>query len=128
MTEFIRILGEEYEHAEYIIEALVRKIASDNNHPLPKAGTGYYLDRAEEIIFGALVEMIASNSGVGIHNCDQGHPTYHFGARDEVKHGDSPERNQLFRTLQTFDPKHHQEIYDLSTWAKFCKLVVGAVR
>ena len=128
MTKFDRILGEDCEHAEHIIEALVRKIASANRDPLPKAGTDYYLDRAEAIIFAALVEMIASNSGVGIHNCDQGHPTYRFGARGDVKLGDGPERNLLFQTLQKFDPKHHQAICDLTTWDKFCKLVVSAVR
>ena len=88
MTEFIRILGEKYEHTDHIVEALVRKIARDTGDPLPKAGTDYYLDRPKEIIFGAFVEMIASNSGVGIHNCDQDHPTYHFGARGKAKYGD----------------------------------------
>ena len=77
MTELIPSPCEECGHVEYglhyyVIDALVRKIARDSGDPLPKAGTGYYGDRADAIMFEALVEMIASGSGRGIHNCDHG--------------------------------------------------------
>ena len=133
MTELIPVPCEECEHVEYgmhyyVIEALVRKVARDSGVPLPKAGTGYYGDRAEEIMFDAIVEMIASNSGRGIRNCDQGHPTYRLGAKGKVGHGDSPKQNRLFQALQQFDRKHHQAIRDLSTWDKFCQLVISPLQ
>ncbi|WP_428273504.1 hypothetical protein [Candidatus Palauibacter sp.] len=131
MTELIPSPCEECEYVEYglhyyVIDALVRKIARDSGDPLPKAGTGYYGDRAEAIMFEALVEMIASGSGRGIHNCDHGHPTYYSGANGRVELGDSPEENDLFRTLQRFNRKHHEEIRDVSTWRKFCELVISS--
>ena len=43
--------------------------------------------------------MIETNSGIGFHNCDQGHPAYLLGADDgkvdPVMGGDSPEKNDL---------------------------------
>ena len=133
MTELIPAPCEECEHIEYgmhyyVIEALVRKIARDSGDPLPRAGTDYYGDRAEAIMFDAMVEMVASNSGTGVRNCDQGHPTYHLGAEGKVGLGDSPEENRLFRTLQRFNRKHHRTIRDLSTWDKFCKLVISPLQ
>ena len=110
----------------YIAQALVRKIARDGGESLPKSGSGiYYGDRFEEIVFRAIVEMIASNSGVGFHNCDQGHPAYRVRARGGIGMGDGPGENRLFQLLQTFDQKCHQEVCDLSTWDSFCKLAVG---
>ena len=104
MTELIPSPCEECGHVEYdlhyyVIDALVRKIARDAGDPLPKAGAGYYGDRAEAIMFEALVEMIASGSGRGIHNCDHGHPAYVLGADGKMGLGDSPEQSGLFRTL-----------------------------
>ena len=132
MTELIPAPCEKCEHIEYgmhyyVIQALIRKIARDGGAPLPKAGTGYYGDRAEAIMFDAIVEMIASNSGVGIHNCDQGHPTYRLGTKG-IGHGDGPDQSRLFQTLKRFDRKHHRTIRDLSNWDKFCELVVSGVQ
>ena len=109
----------------YIAQALVRKIARDGGESLPKSGGGiYYGDRFEEIIFRALVEMIESNSGIGVLNCDQGHPAYRLGADGEATMGDGPDQNRLFRMIQRFNPRCHRQIHDLSTWDKFCRLVV----
>ena len=109
----------------YIAQALVRKIASDGGESLPKSGGGiYYRDRFEEIVFRAIVEMIESNSGVGFHNCDQGHPAYRMGANDRIGMGDGPRENGLFQLLQKFDQKYHEGARDLSTWDSFCKLAV----
>ena len=110
----------EYTTHHYVIDALVRKIARDRGDPLPQAGN-YYGDRADAIMFEALVEMIKSNAGRGFHNTDQGHPAYGAGARGEVAHGDTPEQNDLFQVLQRFDREHHDSIRDLSTWQKFCR-------
>lgn len=110
----------------YIAQALVRKIASDGGESLPKSGRGiYYGDRFEELVFRAIVEMIASNSGVGFHNCDQGHPAYRVGVDGGIGMGDGPGENRLFQLLQTFDQKYHQGVCDLSTWDSFCRLAVG---
>lgn len=109
----------------YIAQALVRKIASDGGEPLPKSGAGiYHGDRFEGIIFRAIVEMIASNSGVGVLNCDQGHPAYLLGEDGKAGMGDGPERNLLFKLLQEFSTDCHLQIHDLSTWDRFCRLVV----
>ena len=114
--------GDEY----YITQALVRKIARDERKSLPKSGSGdYYGDRFEKIIFRALVEMIASNSGIGVLNCDQGHPAYRVGAEGTAGMGDGPERNPLFEMLREFSSECHEQIYDLSTWDRFCSLVVS---
>ena len=128
MAERISGLCEDGMHY-YIIEALTRKIARDSGNPLPRSGSGeFYEDRAEAIVFNAIVEMIATNSGVGVHNCDQGHPAYATGAKGGSGLGDAPERNRMFRLLQKFDYKHHESIHDLSSWKRFCQLVLGGYR
>ena len=59
------------------------------------------------LIFKAFVHMIATISGVGFHNGDQGYPAYLFGANDgkvdPVMGGDSPEKNGIFKLLASFD-------------------------
>ena len=125
MTELVPAPCEKCGHVEYtthhyIIDALIRKIAKDRGEPLPKAGN-FYGDRADAIMFEALVEMIASDTGRGFHNVDQGHPAYLTGARGDIGMGDGPDENSLFQVLQRFDRKYHEEICDLSTWQKFCR-------
>ena len=87
-------------------------------------------DDEKYLIFKALVRMIETNSGIGFHNCDQGHPAYLLGADDgkvdPVMGGDSPEKNDLFELLASFDQAFHDNGPDLSTWQKFCAFAVKA--
>jgi hypothetical protein len=79
------------------------------------------------LIFKALTHSIRSNSGIGFHNSDQGHPAYELGAQgaDSAAWGDSPERNCLFQLLTSFDPTYHEdEGPNLSTWQRFCAFAV----
>ena len=87
-------------------------------------------DDEQYLIFKALVHMIETNSGEGFHNSDQGHPAYLLGANDgkvdSVMGGDSPEQNDLFKLLASFDQEFHDAGPDLSTWQKFCAFAVKA--
>ena len=80
------------------------------------------------LIFKALTDSIAANSGRGFHNTDQGHPAYRAGAKDGNSEtwGDSPEKNELYVLLESFHPDLHKEGPDLSTWQKFCAFAVEA--
>ena len=40
--------------------------------------------------------------------------------------GDSPEKNDLFKLLASFDQAFHDNGPDLSIWQKFCAFVVKA--
>ena len=42
-------------------------------------------DMEQYLIFEALVRAIETNSGIGFHNDDQGHPAYRAGAKDGDK-------------------------------------------
>ena len=88
-------------------------------------------DTEKYLIYTALVRAIETNSGLGFHNSDQGHPAYRAGAKDgdEVDPiwGDSPEKNELFKLLLSFETLHKGETGpDLSTWQKFCAFAVDA--
>ena len=80
----------------------------------------------QDLIFKALVHMIDTNSGTGFQNVDQGHPAYIRGAKGKVGGGDSPIQNVLFKLLNSFDRRFHEEGPDLSTWQKFCAFAVAA--
>ena len=88
-------------------------------------------DDEKYLIFRALVRTIKTNSGDGFLNSDQGHPAYVLGAQDKVDAvmgGDSPEKNTLFKLLESFDQTYHGVVPnpDLSTWQKFCAFAVDA--
>ena len=85
----------------------------------------------KHLIFEALVRMIKSNAGTGFHNSDQCHPAYllgEIGKVDPVAGGDSPEQNELFKLLASFDQEFHDRGPDLSTWRKFCAFAVAAFK
>ena len=132
MAEFIPAPCEDCGHVEYgvhyyVINALLRQIAQDSGDPLPRMG--HIAERTDALMFRALVRMIDSNSGIGFHNLDQGHPAYGRGSQgivDPEKWGDGPEHNGLFQTLKRFDWKYHAEVQDLSTWEKFCAFALAA--
>jgi hypothetical protein len=85
-------------------------------------------DKEQSLIFAALVHAIKTNSGIGFHHADQGHPAYKTGAEghESEKWGDSPMQNHLFRLLASFDRRFHEEEQDLSSWQKFCSFAVWA--
>ncbi len=85
------------------------------------------------LIFQALVWMIETNSGTGFLNEDQCHPAYVLGMQgkiDPVAGGDSPEKNDLFKLLESFDQTYHGVVPnpDLSTWQKFCTFAVESYK
>jgi hypothetical protein len=79
------------------------------------------------IIYDALIHAIKTNSGIGFHNRDQGHPAYVIGAsdgtRDRDTWGDSPDRNSLYKMLldlsETYGKSHGIQI---TNWRSFCLL------
>ena len=85
-------------------------------------------DTEKYLIFRALVHMIDSNSGIGFHNADQGHPAYLVAAATDSTEqlGDSAEQNALFKLLASFAPEFYSEGPDLSTWRGFCAFAVAA--
>ena len=85
-------------------------------------------DGQKSLIFKALALAIEKNWGRGFLNADQGHPAYVAGAKGDnsTTWGDSPDRNELFKLLASFDRGFHEEGPDLSTWQKFCAFAVGA--
>jgi len=85
-------------------------------------------DVQKAMIFNALTHAIETNSGIGFRNGDQGHPAYLAGANaeDSQAWGETPEENELFQLLLSFDHKFHENGPDLSTWQKFCGFAVMA--
>lgn len=90
----------------------------------------------KEIIFRALKTMVESNSGIGFHNADQGHPFYRTGTSDHPSmfpDADGPTTNPVFVMLSELsrDFKHLDYTkfiwwYDFSEWKNFCKFAVDA--
>ena len=58
-------------------------------------------------MYKALPHAVRTNSGIGFHNNDQGHPVYRVGARGkEFDHiGDSPADNVMFHLLRALYPE-----------------------
>ncbi len=85
-------------------------------------------DTEKALIFDTLAHAIKTNSGIGFHNADQGHPAYMAGAtnQDSETWGDSPEQNRMFKLLASFDRDLHENGPNLSTWEKFCTYAVDA--
>ena len=122
--------GQTDSSSDLLIEALARMIERQRGEPIPRAGNPIE-SRLESVCFRALVDMIESNSGVGFVNVDQGHSAYALGRSgtiDPVMGGDSPEANRLFKVLQQFPTKCHEEIQDLHTWSKFCEFAFAAAQ
>lgn len=77
-------------------------------------------------IYSALTHAIKTNSGIGFHNADQGHPFYVAGTdggRVFSNDADSPETNSLYKMLHalsedyggTWGPR-------IDSWESFCTL------
>jgi len=82
------------------------------------------------LIFKALIHAIATNSGIGFHNQDQGHPAYEAGAQGDysAKWGDGPDQNKLFQLLKSFPNEYYQFGPNLSDWQSFCAYAVESYR
>ena len=90
----------------------------------------------KQFIFQALKMMIESNSGIGFHNKDQGHPFYAVGSTGEdypANDADGPNKNTLYKMLSELsrDFKAANETgyvwwYDFSEWRNFCKFAYDA--
>jgi len=83
------------------------------------------------IVYHALVHAIRTNSGIGFHNNDQGHPAYFHGAETgEGGSGDSPDENWMYKTLAEIcrhrDPPDNLPRID--SWKTFCQLAVQGYR
>ena len=92
-------------------------------------------DSERHLIYKALITLVETNSGIGFHNHDQGHPAYRVGAKDGASDianwGDGPEQNTLFKMLVALGPdelaQHDPSVGpDLSTWQKFCAFATEA--
>lgn len=91
----------------------------------------------KQIVYLGLLELVKGNSGVGFHNCDQGHVAYAIGrdgTYDDKTWGDSPERNKLFRMMHTLSVDLSEAELDRSaeisdyvfSWSDFCTLAYQA--
>jgi len=88
------------------------------------------------VIYRALLHAVQSNSGIGFHNSDQGHPAYRIGRDGRHDHsmwGDSPEHNSLFRMMHELSVYLNEQELECPTktpyvfsWADFCRLATDA--
>ncbi len=94
-----------------------------------------YFDK--QTIYEGLVKLVKTNSGVGFHNTDQGHPVYMIGKEGDIDYeawGDSPEHNRLFKMMHTLSVELCEaEIDDSSetpeyifSWSDFCIMAYNA--
>jgi len=83
------------------------------------------------IIYKAMIHAIKTNSGIGFHNCDQGHPAYVLGADggDSSTMGDSPEKNLLYQMVKDLSWEHGEDAGQvINDWQDFCKLAVESYK
>jgi hypothetical protein len=88
-------------------------------------------DFAGDLIYDALIHAIKTNSGIGFHNCDQGHPAYCMGAKDERVDfntwGDSPNHNRMFKMVCALSKQYgDSQGIEISNWKQFCELAYNA--
>ena len=86
-------------------------------------------------LFKSLLNSIKSNSGLGFHNSDQGHPDYLRGCDENIDitdpHYDNPNRNELFKMLLELSeslkdcPDFNHEDF-ITKWSEFCKIATDA--
>ena len=86
------------------------------------------------VLYTALLQSVRSCSGVGFHNCDQGHPAYRVGCEgkfDQQAWGDSPENNHLYGMMRELseslrDCKDFGPADFVFSWADFCRMATKA--
>lgn len=81
-------------------------------------------------IYQCLIHAIKTNSGIGFHNRDQGHPTYSGGAEDGTRDdADSPEQNRLYQMLVALNEKYGQQSgTPVRNWREFCQLALDGYK
>ena len=86
-------------------------------------------DIQKSYIWEAIKFAIASNSGIGFLNKDQGHPAYVDGSHADGEWGDSPDQNELFKMVSVLDEQFREEGQPkLSTWKGFCRYAYEAYK
>ena len=80
------------------------------------------------VIYDALIHAIKTNSGIGFHNNDQGHPAYMSGAEDGSENmGDTREENKLYQMLVRLSDRYGKSRgVQVRNWREFCQLAYGA--
>jgi len=82
------------------------------------------------ILYKALVYAVTTNSGIGFHNSDQGHPAYRRGRSGDVDFntwGDSPQNNELFQMVAALSSLLGQSAQpSIKTWEEFCVLATDS--
>jgi len=83
-------------------------------------------------LYQALIHAISTNSGIGFHNHDQGHPAYCMGASGKIDPqtwGDSPEENEYFQMVLALSTKLGETATpQIKSWEDFCTLAVESYR
>lgn len=75
------------------------------------------------IIYAALVHAIKTDSGIGFHNHDQGHPAYILGAKDGREDMGDGRDNPLFKMLvQLSETYGNSTGVPVRNWREFCQL------
>jgi hypothetical protein len=84
------------------------------------------------IVYDALIHAIRTNSGIGFHNADQGHPAYLLGCEGKSDYhelGDSPEENKLYQLLIGLSESLGDSAQPpIRTWQDFCRLAVDSYK
>ena len=76
--------------------------------------------------------MVKSNSGIGFHNSDQGHPDYLDGRDGEIdKRHDNPDRNSLYQLMRELsetlkDSTEFRREDLILKWSDFCKMTTDS--
>ncbi|MEC4684123.1 MAG: hypothetical protein VST71_00070 [Nitrospirota bacterium] len=94
-----------------------------------------------ELLYRGLKSLIETNSGLGLHNADGGHPVYIAGSQGNInqdqKYADSPETSTLFQMLSSLSEKlkkngieshSYRWWYDFSDWQKYCEFIIEAYK
>lgn len=85
-----------------------------------------------DLVYQALLHAIDTNSGIGFHNADQGHPAYQAGAEDGTRDlngwGDSPEANGVYKMLPWLSERHGTPGNQIRNWREFCQRAYKASR
>lgn len=86
----------------------------------------------EYFVYEALVHALQTNSGIGFHNSDQGHPAYVVGRdghSDYHTWGDSPEENEVYQLMVKLTNALGESARPpVRNWADFCQLATEGYR
>lgn len=89
------------------------------------------LNTEQMMIYEALIHAIKTNSGIGFHNNNQGHPAYmaHEDGSTAKDMGDSPEANDLYKMLRSLTGELGDRAHvPIRSWVDFCRLASDGYR